>query len=239
MRKSRVLLAGVAVAAAAAATSAFTASNDIDPSVAGYGQAEVTGATVTNVHYVVNAADGTVLDAVEFTTTTDVTDALSTMTLKSGAVAGVGGTVEGTPYSCSVKTGDEWDNTSMVLLCTTADHPNFEDFNAVGLTVGLPSPWPVEAGRPDGCPAFSGSGCHRHECCPESRPHQRPCRADAGGCLALVAGQPRRLERRTWPPTASACNPVSTPGTWPCCGPPARTPCGDVVAYRRARWTRS
>ena len=46
MRKSRVLLAGVAVAAAAVATSAFTAGNDWSPaSVAGYGQGAVTGAS--------------------------------------------------------------------------------------------------------------------------------------------------------------------------------------------------
>ena len=37
MRKSRLLLAGVAVAAAAAATSAFTAGNTVQTSVAGYG----------------------------------------------------------------------------------------------------------------------------------------------------------------------------------------------------------
>lgn len=134
MRKSRVLLAGVAVAAAAAATSAFTASNSVPTSVAGYGQGEVTGAVVTAVHYVANVDDGTILDAVEFTTTTDVTAATSTMTLKSGATAGVGGTVVGDPYACTIKTA--WDTTSMVLTCdTTATTLNFEDFNAVGLTV--------------------------------------------------------------------------------------------------------
>ncbi len=137
MRMSRVLLAGVGIAAAVAATSAFTASNTVPDSVAGFGQGAVTGAVVTDIHYVTNADDGTIVDAVEFTTTTDVTNNTSTMTLKIGADAnGDGGTVVGDPYPCVVKTGFEWDNTSLVLICdTTGTTRNFEDFNAVGLTV--------------------------------------------------------------------------------------------------------
>ena len=50
--------------------------------------------------------------------------------------AGDGGTVVGTPYSCIVKVGFEWDGDSLVLTCdTTGTVRNFEDFNAVGLTV--------------------------------------------------------------------------------------------------------
>jgi hypothetical protein len=136
MRTSRVLLAGVAVAAAAVTTSAFTASNDVPPSVAGFGQAEVSGAKVTNIHYVVNPDDGTIVDAVEFTTTDNITLNTSTMTLKTAAVDGVGGTVVGDPYPCIVKAGSEWDGSSLVLTCdTTGTTRNFEDFNAVGLTV--------------------------------------------------------------------------------------------------------
>jgi|SRR5215218_6039254 len=137
MRMSRVLLAGVGVAAAAAATSAFTASNTVPDSVAGFGQGAVSGATVTDIHYVQNADDGTILDAVEFTTTTDVTNNTSTMTLKTGADSdGDGGTVVDDPYSCVVKPGSTWDGSSLVLICdTTGTVRNFEDFNAVGLTV--------------------------------------------------------------------------------------------------------
>jgi hypothetical protein len=135
MRMSRVLLAGVAVAGVAVTTSAFTASNDLETSVAGFGQAEVTGADVTDIHYVVNATDGTVVDAVEFTTITNVTGAEATLTLKSGAAAGVGGTAFAT-YDCAVKAGEAWDTTDMTLICdTTSPTTNFEDFNAVGLTV--------------------------------------------------------------------------------------------------------
>ena len=96
MRKSRVLLAGVAVAAAAAATSAFTNSNTVPPSVAGYGQAAVTGAVVTNTHFVSNTADPTILDSVEFTTSTHLTGTYTaTLTFRTGVDASdsSGGTV--------------------------------------------------------------------------------------------------------------------------------------------------
>ena len=136
MRKSRVLLAGVAVAAAAAATSAYTASNTVPDSVAGTGQGAVTGAVVTNIHYVANGADSNILDSVQFTSTTNITGKTSTMTLKKTN----GTVVVGTPYTaCSVTTA--WDNTSLVLTCDTSAANNsnvvrrFDDFDAVGLTV--------------------------------------------------------------------------------------------------------
>jgi hypothetical protein len=143
MRKSRVLLAGVAVAAAAAATSAFTAANTVPPSVAGYGQNAVTGANVTSIDYVSDPADAAILAAVEFTTTTNVTGATSTMVLRSGvAPNGSGGSDVGDPYACTVKTAWADDDVevpgvgSMVLTCdTTAVDPTFASFNGVGLTV--------------------------------------------------------------------------------------------------------
>jgi hypothetical protein len=136
MRKSRVLLTGVAVAAAAVATSAFTAANDVPDSVAGYGQGAVTGADIQTIHYVANEDDGTILDAVEFTSLTDITTATSTMTLKT-----TGGTaVVGDVYTaCSVTT--VWNGTSLVLTCDTTAATNngtvreFDDFDSVGLTV--------------------------------------------------------------------------------------------------------
>ncbi|TFV90186.1 hypothetical protein E4P40_07615 [Blastococcus sp. CT_GayMR20] len=139
MRKSRVLLAGVAVAAAGAATSAFTASNTVPNSVAGYGQGTVTGATVTNISYVANGSDGTVVDAIRFTSTTNITTHTSTMTLKT-----TGGTaVVGSPYACAVTSPWAPGATppSLVLTCDTSAASNagvvrrFADFDAVGLTV--------------------------------------------------------------------------------------------------------
>ena len=70
MRKSRLVLVGVAVAAAAAVGSAFTAGNSFGTTkdIAGYGESTVTGATVTNIHYTVDSNDSSKLDSVEFTT---------------------------------------------------------------------------------------------------------------------------------------------------------------------------
>ena len=135
MRKSRVLLAGVAVAAAAAATSAFTASNTVPASVAGYGQNVVTGADVTDIHYVADPTDQDILTAVEFTTTTDVTNSDSTLTLRTGVAAdGTGGTVVEAYPGCTVKTA--WAAGSMVITCDTSGTVRkFTDFNGVGLTV--------------------------------------------------------------------------------------------------------
>ena len=129
MRTSRVLLAGVAVAAAGAATSAVTASNDfsaVAPIVAGYGQVAVTGATVTDVDYTLVAADNTRLDGVVFTTTTDVTDVAltATLTIKNGV------TVVGT-YACTKGAF----GSDMTLTCDATDDPLISAFNAIGLTV--------------------------------------------------------------------------------------------------------
>jgi hypothetical protein len=68
MRKSRVLLAGVAVAAAAAATSAFTASQDLSAGngVLGYGEATVSGADVTAVHYNRDSSDNSIMEKIIF-----------------------------------------------------------------------------------------------------------------------------------------------------------------------------
>jgi hypothetical protein len=135
MRKSRLLLAGVAVAAAAVGTSAFTAANTVDDSVAGYGEGTVSGATITDFHYVANVADGTIVDAVEFTSTTNLTGKTVTLTLKS-----TGGTVVvGDPYACGVKTAWNALGTppTIVMTCdtTVGGDRNFADFDTTGVTV--------------------------------------------------------------------------------------------------------
>jgi hypothetical protein len=124
MRKSRLLLAGVAVAAAGVATSAFTASNTVDTSVAGYGEAAVTGATVDTIHYVPSTTDGTNVDAVEFTVTEDVSTGTAILTLKDGGV------VVGSPITCVVGAF----TTATPIDCDTTGTA-FEDFDSIGLTV--------------------------------------------------------------------------------------------------------
>src|SRR3712207_5059318 len=83
MRKSRVLLAGVAVAAAGVTTSAFTASNTftgLDNNVAGYGQVTATGVNVSNIAYA-PGSDASRLHSVTFTVSQDTTGMGMVMTL--------------------------------------------------------------------------------------------------------------------------------------------------------------
>jgi hypothetical protein len=127
MRKSRVLLAGVAVAAAGAATSAFTNSNTfdtIDNSVAGYGSVDASGVAVTNIAYAPAANDATKLHAVTFTVDKDTTSMAARMTLISGTstvVADVSGT------------GCVSDPTT--ITCTLTTDVLFTAFTKTGLTV--------------------------------------------------------------------------------------------------------
>jgi len=128
MRMSRVLLAGAAVVAAGAATSAFTASNTFDQttSVVGYGEVTVTGIHVTSVTYNRLASDNGVLDDVEFATdhATDLSALTATMTLKHPSKPT-------TNHTCSI-TGTA---PTHVIVCE-GDGVIFDDFETVGLTVG-------------------------------------------------------------------------------------------------------
>ena len=57
-RTKRIIGAIVVIAAIAAGGAAFTASNTVPDTVAGYGTSNITGATVTALHYTLNG-DGT------------------------------------------------------------------------------------------------------------------------------------------------------------------------------------
>jgi hypothetical protein len=126
MRKSRVLLAGVAVAAAAAATSAFTASNSLPQTgnVLGSAQVTVTGATVTDINYVPLAADATKLDKIVFTSSTDVTTQTVTMSLKDSVNATV-------VVPCTMGTY----SATVLITCQDAANTPISSFDTVGLTV--------------------------------------------------------------------------------------------------------
>lgn len=127
MRRSHVVLAGIAVAGAAVTGSAFTAANVVPNSVAGYGQGTVSGATISNIAYTPAPADNTNLASVVFTSSTNVTGRTATMTLKNGSSP-----VGTSPYSCTV---GSWDGTSVPITCATPDSPPIASFNTVGLTV--------------------------------------------------------------------------------------------------------
>jgi hypothetical protein len=74
MLKSRVILTGLAVAAAAVAGSAFTAANDftaVADDAVGFGSTTVSGATVTASNYEVTTGDSSTLDSITYTHTGD------------------------------------------------------------------------------------------------------------------------------------------------------------------------
>ncbi len=74
------LIAVVAFAFASVAT-AYAAANTVDASYAGDGVASISGFTVTNIHYTLNASDPGDIDSVAFTTNVAVPTG-STVTIK-------------------------------------------------------------------------------------------------------------------------------------------------------------
>jgi hypothetical protein len=122
-----VLLAGLAVSG----TGAFTASNTLPATtVAGYGAAAVTGATVTTIQYTPSATDSSKLSQVVFNSSTDVTGKTATMTLRSS------GAQVGSPYTCTL---GAYALTTMAITCSTgasdAARATFASFDSVALTV--------------------------------------------------------------------------------------------------------
>ena len=128
MRRSHIVFTGVAISAAAVTGSAFTAANTVPATVAGYGENTVTGATVTDIDYVPYASDNTDVQSVVFQSSTDITGKTATLTLKSGTTP-----VGASPYTCTL--GAYAAGTMDITCSTAADHPDFDDFNTVGLTV--------------------------------------------------------------------------------------------------------
>jgi len=129
MRKSRVLLAGVAVAAAGAATSAFTAGNNfgtVDNNVAGYGELVTTGVAVSNIAYAPAVADATKLHSVVFTVDQDTTSMAARMTLTH-----TGTVVTGSASTCvsSAAAG------VFKITCTLTADIAIVDFDKTALTV--------------------------------------------------------------------------------------------------------
>jgi hypothetical protein len=125
MRMSRVLLAGVAVAAAGVTTSAFTASNTFTPgmdNVAGYGELTASGVAVTNIAYN-PATDASKLQSVVFTVDTDTTTMAAKMTLTLSGAA----TATSSASVCS--------STPTTITCILTTPVAFQAFNMTGLTV--------------------------------------------------------------------------------------------------------
>jgi len=130
MRKSTKLLT-VATAlgfVVIGAGSAFTASNTVPNSVAGFGEGTVSGAVVTAVHYVQNATDPSELDTVIFASSTDLTGTTVTLTLKDSTPATMG-----SPYAC---TYTAFAAGATTITCdVTSAHPLIANLAATDLTV--------------------------------------------------------------------------------------------------------
>jgi hypothetical protein len=124
------------VAAAAAAGSAFTTSNDFtDPGVVddavGYGETTVSGATVSNVLYTPVALDPSKLLSVTFTSTSEIpADNQATMYLKDDAT--VVATVTG--GDCVIGAMGT-SPAEQLITCTPGTPVDIEDFNTVALSV--------------------------------------------------------------------------------------------------------
>ena len=126
MRKVTKLVAAAGLAGLiAVGGEAFTASNTVPNSIAGYGQSTVSGATITNIAYTSLGTDASKLASVVFTSSTDVTGKIATMTLRLGS------TVVGSPYSCTLGSY----SSTMTITCDTADNPAYTGFDTTGLTV--------------------------------------------------------------------------------------------------------
>ena len=128
MRRSHVVLTGIAVAGAAVTGSAFTAAN-VMPSttVAGYGQTSVTGATVTDIDFLTYTSDHTDVGTITFNSSTNVNGKTASVTLKQG-------TTVVASFDCD-ESGTYAAGTMDIVCDATSTHPDFDAFNYVGLTV--------------------------------------------------------------------------------------------------------
>jgi hypothetical protein len=127
MLKSTRVIAAAAITAVMilGGGAAFTASNVMPSSVAGYGESTVTGATVTAINYTLNSTDSSKLASVVFTAVPPIDDsAVAGLTLKNG-----GTSVESD--SCVVSTSSG----ISTITCATAGAPLINSFDGTGLTV--------------------------------------------------------------------------------------------------------
>jgi hypothetical protein len=130
MRLSRVLLAGAAVAAAGIATSAFTTSNDVQESVAGYGKETVSGVTTSDIKYVLDASKTQVTE-INFKVTEDLDPATYADVAAFLQLAETDGTLVGGPQACVIGTFSV-DHTP--INCNITD-VLVDGFDSIALTV--------------------------------------------------------------------------------------------------------
>jgi hypothetical protein len=104
--KTKKIVAAVAVIGAiAAGGAAFTASNTVPASVAGYGTSNISGATATSLHYTLSA-NGTTITAADLVFDGDQTNAtikagFGTDNLTACTVGSYDSTADETPVTCT------------------------------------------------------------------------------------------------------------------------------------------
>ena len=112
LRNLKVMFVLVLVVVLAVGAYAFAAANTVPTSKAGAGSGAISGYTITNIDYNVNATDPTVLDSVDFT----LSSAATTVKIKLVAAGS-------TWYDCAVVSGNDWtcDTTSPSISLSTVD----------------------------------------------------------------------------------------------------------------------
>jgi len=120
----RLLLTGVAAAAVAGGAYAFTAANTVPTGTAGAGVGTVSGFTVTNVHYGLNATTPTNIDLLTFTISPAI-PSTSSGKVDVSATLTTGGP---NPYTCTTDTPG-----TTVTCATTA--PQLTAALLTGITV--------------------------------------------------------------------------------------------------------
>ena len=121
-----VLLAGLAMSGAGA----FTASNTVPASTAGYGDAVVSGVTVTDIDYNLDAASDSV-SSIDITTTTSIASRNLVLKLMSGATDVATATNELLATNPCVVTPV----TGLGATCTFTTAVDLEDFDGLAITV--------------------------------------------------------------------------------------------------------
>jgi hypothetical protein len=128
-KTKKIVLAVAVIAAVAAGGAAFTASNTVPVSVAGYGQNSVSGADATEIHHTLSA-DGTHIVSTALTLTGDQTDTI----VKAGFGADAS-SIDMTNSSCVVST--PYDLTSTIVTCTYTAPVLNDDANSKAFAVAV------------------------------------------------------------------------------------------------------
>ena len=128
-KTKKIILAVAVIGVVAAGGVAFTATNGVPASVAGYGTAAVSGADATEIHHSLST-DGTTINSTALTLTGVQTDTI----VRAGFGADAS-SIDMTNSSCSVTT--PYDLTSTVVTCTYTVPVANDDANSAAFAVAV------------------------------------------------------------------------------------------------------